>query len=400
MLEFTYFMPTRIIFGPGRLAALGTLRLPGVKPLVVSGAGGSLRRNGTLDRALTLLRRNGCAPVLFEKVRPNPVLETVHEGVELARREQCDFVLGLGGGSPIDTAKAIAAAAANDGSFWDYVKGGSGGARRLKNPALPIVAVPTTAGTGTEADPWCVITRTETREKIGWGDDSTFPVCAVVDPELMLTVPPHVTAMTGMDAFFHAAEAFLATCRQPASDLLALEAVRTIVQFLPRAVQDGGDLEARTQMAWAGTAAGLCESYSSCIALHAMEHALSAFSPELPHGAGLVLLSGPFFERMAHEQPERCVRLAAAMGVDVTEVLPARRPVLLVQRLKEFIRTVGLADMRPTEYGLTPEMISALTDNALRTMGGLFTVTPATWDAEVVEALFRQAFAVASQHTS
>lgn len=393
MLEFTYFMPTRIIFGPGKLAVLQTLRLPGVTPLVVSSMGGSQRRNGTLDRVLALLRRNGCAPVLFERVRPNPVLETVYEGVELARREQCDFVLGLGGGSSIDAAKAIAAGAVNDGVFWDYVKGGSGGARRLKHPALPVVAVPTTAGTGTEADPWCVITRTETREKIGWSDDSTFPVCAVVDPELMLTVPPRVTAITGMGAFFHSAEAFLATCRQPASDLLAVEAIRAIVQFLPRAVQDGSDLEARIRLAWAGTAAGLCESYSSCVALHAMEHALSAFSPELPHGLGLVLLSGPFFERMACEQPERCVRLAAALGVDVTEVLPARRPALFVQRLREFIRTVGLADVQLAEYGLMPEMIPALTDNALRTMGGLLAVTPAALDAVGVEALFRQAFA-------
>ncbi|MDE7064610.1 MAG: iron-containing alcohol dehydrogenase, partial [Desulfovibrionaceae bacterium] len=143
MLEFTYFMPTRIIFGPGKLAVLQTLRLPGVTPLVVSSMGGSQRRNGTLDRVLALLRRNGCAPVLFERVRPNPVLETVYEGVELARREQCDFVLGLGGGSSIDAAKAIAAGAVNDGVFWDYVKGGSGGARRLKHPALPVVAVPT-----------------------------------------------------------------------------------------------------------------------------------------------------------------------------------------------------------------------------------------------------------------
>lgn len=393
-MEFTYFMPTRIIFGPGKLSALGSLPLPGKKPLVVCSAGGSMRRNGTLDRVLTLLEKRGCTPVLFEKIAPNPVLDIVDAGAELAAGQQCDFVLGLGGGSPIDAAKAIAATAANGGSFWQYVHGGSGGGKPLAHPALPIVAIPTTAGTGTEADPWCVITRSASKEKMGWGHDSTFPALSIVDPELMRTVPPRITAMTGMDAFFHSVEAYLATCRQPASDLLALESVQLLCQYLPRAVQDGQDMEARTQVAWASTAAGLCESYSCCIAHHALEHSLSAFNPDLPHGAGLVLLSVPFFEVMTRAMPERCVRLAAAMGADVRDEPPARRPQLFIQRLKELIRTVGLGDLRLTDFGFTPDMAPALTENALYTMKALFEVTPVELTPADVEAVFRKAFAV------
>lgn len=392
MLQFQYFMPTKIVFGAGKLAELATVKLPGVKPLVVSSAGGSMRRSGTLERVLGYLRTNGCTPVLYEKIEPNPVLESVNAGAELARKEGCDFVVGLGGGSPIDAAKAIAATAANGGSFWDYIGSGSGKGKSLSVPALPLVALPTTAGTGTEADPWCVITRLQSKEKTGWGHDSTFPVLSIVDPELMLTVPPHVTAMTGMDAFFHSVEAYLATCHQPASDLLALEAVQLISQFLPRAVQDGQDIEARTQVAWASTAAGLCESYSSCIAHHSMEHSLSAFSPDLPHGAGLTLLSVPFFTVMAQAQPERCARLAAAMGADVSAEVPAKRGMLFVSRLKQLIKAVGLADLKLSDYGLKPEMADELAENAFYAMGGLFEITPVKLSKDDVAEIFRKAF--------
>lgn len=390
MLDFTYFTPTRVVFGPGKLAALETLPLPGRRPLLVCGAENSQRRNGALDRALALLRRNGCAPLLFEKARPHPEAATVNEGAELACREGCDFVLGLGGGGVIDTAKAIAAAATNSGGVWEYVNGGSGGARRLKNPVLPVVAVPTTAGTGAETDSWCVIGRPETREKIAWRHEALFPVCAVVDPELTATVPPELTALTGMAAFFHSVGVFLDACRHPVGELLAVESVRTVAQFLPRAVQDGGDREARARMAWAGTAAGLCASCAGCIVHHAMGYALCAFHPELPHGAALVLLSGPFFERVARQQPERCVRPASAMGVDVTETLPARRPALFVQRLREFIRTVGLADVRAATYGLTPDMAPALAVNALRVLEGAFSgMSPMS--AADMEDMYRRA---------
>ncbi|MEG2172495.1 MAG: iron-containing alcohol dehydrogenase [Desulfovibrionaceae bacterium] len=392
MLEFKYFMPTKIIFGAGKLAELAKAQLPGVKPLVVTSAGGSMRRSGTLERVLHYLQANGCRPVLYEKIAPNPVLESVDAGAELARKEGCDFVVGLGGGSPIDAAKAIATTAANGGSYWDFIGSGSGKGKSLSVPALPLIAIPTTAGTGTEADPWCVITRTQTKEKTGWGHDSTFPVLSIVDPELMLTVPPQVTAMTGMDAFFHSVEAYLATCHQPASDLLALEAVQLIAQFLPRAVQDGKDIEARTQVAWASTAAGLCESYSSCIAHHSMEHSLSAFSPHLPHGAGLTMQSLPFLTVMAQALPERCARLAAAMGADVSEEVPAKRGLLFVARLKQLIKSVGLADLKLSDYGLKPEMADELAENAFYAMGGLFEITPVKLSKADVAEIFRKAF--------
>jgi len=391
-MQFQYYMPTRIIFGAGKLSELENITLPGKKPLIVASSGGSMRRTGVMDRVIKYLLKNNCEPVFFEKIVPNPILEHVNEGAEFARQNNCDFIIGLGGGSSIDAAKAIAATATNGGNFWDYIGTGSGGKKALTVPALPLIAIPTTAGTGTEADPWCVVSNNKTKEKIGWGHDSTFPVISIVDPELMLTVPSSVTAMTGMDAFFHSAEAYLATCSQPASDLLALESVRLITEYLPKAVQDGSNLEARTQLAWASTAAGLCETYSSCIAHHSMEHALSAFSPDLPHGAGLVMLSVAFFEVMAKAVPERCAHLAKAMGADISKGTQAEQGQLFVSSLEKLIKSAGLDKLKLTDYGLKKEMSSDLAENALYAMSGLFTVTPVNLSKEDVTNIFIKSF--------
>jgi alcohol dehydrogenase len=172
---FNYYMPTKIIFGPGRLKELAELELPGKKALIVIGSGNSMRRLGYLDRVIGYLKDNNVEAVVFDKILPNPISEHVMEGAKVAKENNCDFVVGLGGGSSIDSAKSIAIMAKNPGDYWDYVIGGSGKGRPLQNGALPIVAITTTAGTGTEADPWTVITKSDTNEKIGFGCDDTFP---------------------------------------------------------------------------------------------------------------------------------------------------------------------------------------------------------------------------------
>jgi len=218
-LDFSYYMPTRILFGCGKLKELSTTPfVPGTKALIVIGASGAMRRHGYLDRAIEYLKANNVDSVVYDKIQPNPVSEHVEEGAAVAKENQCDFVVGLGGGSTIDSAKSIAVMAVNPGVYWDYIHGGSGKGKTPENGALPIVAVTTTAGTGTEADPWTVITKSETNEKIGWGSPFTFPTLSIVDPELMLSVPPKQTAYTGMDAFFHSVESYLATVSQPTSD--------------------------------------------------------------------------------------------------------------------------------------------------------------------------------------
>jgi alcohol dehydrogenase len=372
-MQFNHYMPSRIFFGAGALEQLGNVPLPGKKALIVISAGKSMRQNGYLDRLIALLKKNGAECVVFDKIQPNPIKSHVMEAAELARQSGCDFVIGLGGGSSIDSAKSIAMMAKNPGDYWDYIGGGSGQGKPVLNGALPIIAITTTAGTGTEADPWTVITKEETNEKIGYGNDHTFPLVSIVDPDLMLSVPPHLTAYQGMDAFFHAAEGVIATCASPMSDLYALKSIETIARWLPVAVKDGSNKEARAQMAFANMLSGFVESTSSCTSEHSLEHALSAYHPDLPHGAGLTILSVAYFGFFLDKIPGHLFEsMARAMGENV-DALPANeRPAAFITALKKLIAGAGLEGLKMSNYGIRREEIPTLAQNARDTMGGLF----------------------------
>lgn len=372
-MNFNYFIPTRILFGRGQLNHLGDQTLPGKKALVVISSGKSIRANGYLDRTLEQLHRAGVETVVFDKILPNPVLRHVMEGAQVARDNHCDFVVGLGGGSSIDAAKAIAVMATNDGDYWDYIFGGSGKGQPVKNDPLPIVAITTTAGTGTEADPWTVTTKEETNEKIGFGYDKTFPVLSIVDPELMTTVPPHLTAYQGFDALFHSTEGYINTTHYVMSDLYSLEAIRLIGKSLAKAVANGNDMDAREDVALANTLAGMVESTSGCTSEHSMEHAMSAFHPNLPHGAGLIMLSRAYYTHLAqtHACDDRMIAMAKALGkTDATTAMD------FVDALVALQKACGVDQLKMSDYGITEEELERIATNARETMGGLFSVDP------------------------
>ena len=160
---FNYYMPSRILFGAGKLDELGSVQLPGKKAMIVISCGKSMRANGYLERVENLLRKNGAESIVYDKILPNPICTHVDEAADIAKKEKCDFIIGLGGGSTIDATKAIAVMAKNDGKYWDYIPRGTGGKKPVKEEALPIIAITTTAGTGTEADPFMVISNPDTR---------------------------------------------------------------------------------------------------------------------------------------------------------------------------------------------------------------------------------------------
>jgi alcohol dehydrogenase len=236
------------------------------------------------------------------------------------------------------------------------------------------VAITTTAGTGTEADPWAVITKEDTNEKIGFGNQFTFPVLSVVDPELMLTVPEKLTAYQGFDALFHSTEGYIANIATPISDILALKSIELIAKYLPVCVKDGSNLEARTQVALANTLAGMVESTSSCTSEHSMEHAMSAFHHDLPHGAGLIMLSEAYYTFFSAKIPERLADMARAMGVDTDSLPEGKRAQAFVKALTDLQKACGVYDIKMSDYGIRREEIPALAENSRSTMGGLFTM--------------------------
>lgn len=383
---FSLHIPTRLLFGCGEIKNLATEKLPGKKALIVISAGTSMKKYGYLDKVIELLKDNDTEAVVFDKILPNPIKGHVMEAAALCRAERCDFVIGLGGGSSIDSAKAIAVMACNEGDYWDYVIGGSGKGRPAAK-ALPIIAIPTTAGTGTEADPWTVITNEEKQEKIGFGNQHTFPALSIVDPELMVSIPPHLTAYQGFDAFFHAAEGFLANCATPISDLYALEAIRLLYKYLPVAVKDGKNLKARAKVAWASTLAGLVESTSSCTSEHSLEHAMSAYYPALPHGAGLIAISEAYFETFRNDCMKRYMKMAEVMTQQ-----KSNRPSDFMDALIRMQKECEVYQLKLSDWGLKEEDLPKMVQNARETMGGLFMFDPRPLTDEEVLGIYKNSY--------
>lgn len=392
-MNFQYFIPTNILFGPGKLEELSKVKLPGSKALIVITNGSSMRRFGYLDRTISLLKKNGAEAVVFDKILPNPIRKHVMEGAALAKAEECDFVIGLGGGSAIDSAKSIAVMAKNPGDYWDYIQSGSGKGLAVGCGALPIIAITTTAGTGTEADPWTVITHEERNEKIGFGGAFTFPYLSIVDPELMLSVPPKLTAYQGFDAFFHASEGFISKIASPVSDLLALKSIELLAKYLPIAVKNGNDIEARTNVALANTLSGMVESISSCTSEHSMEHALSAFHHELPHGAGLIMLSVSYYSFFAKVVPGKLAQMASVMGKDTKGLTDEQKGAcLFIEALEEMQNKCSVDQLKMSDYGINLSEIEMLAKNARETMGGLFTLDPYNLSLEQTIDIMKNAY--------
>ena len=384
-MPYEFYLPTKLLYGAGCLSALGGCALPGRKALLVTSAGQSAKRHGYLGRVEEQLTQAGVRAVLYDQITPNPTKAEVMAGAALCRKEGCDFVLGLGGGSSIDAAKAISVMARNPGDYWDYVSSGTGKGKAVPNAPLPVVAVTTTAGTGTEADPWTVTTNEEMQEKIGFGYEKTFPVLSVVDPELMVSVPPRLTAYQGFDALFHSTEGYLHRTARPISDLMALEAIRLIGKSLPRAVRDGADLEARGDVALANTLSGMVETLSGCISEHSIAHAMSAYHPKLPHGAALIAISKAYYQKLIRLSAcrERMAAMARALGKS-----DAERPEDFLTALDALQKECSVDGLALSSFGMSPEEFPALTRNARETMGGLFEVDPvAVSDGDVLEIL-------------
>ena len=267
----------------------------------------------------------------------------------------------------MDAAKAIALMASNDGDLWDYVFGGTGKEQQAEHAPLPVIAITTTAGTGSEVDPWGVVTNEQTHEKIGV--EAAFPVLAVVDPKLMLTVPPKFTAYQGFDALFHSVESYISKFANLASDMYALTAIEHIARNLPRAVANGDDLEARTRVAFGNTLSGIVMHVSGTTSQHSLEHAMSAFHQDLPHGAGLIMISRAYFSHFIgkHVCDDRFVRLAQAMGMTGTSA-----PEDFITALMNLQHACGVDGLRMSDYGIKPEEFRKMAFNAYDTMGGLF----------------------------
>jgi len=336
MKTFSFMGAKKIVFGNGSFAGLAghLAELKVSRPLVV--LDGNLAGAGFGKKVSDLMEKAKISFVLYDKAVPEPPIELADEGAKLAIRKKCDGVVGIGGGSAMDLAKAIAVLAANKGKAEDYL-----GLNKIPAPGLPKIMVPTTAGTGSEVTFTAVFIREKLKKKEGMNSPYLYPELALLDPELTLTLPPHPTAATGIDALCHAIESYTSINASPMSEMMSLEAIRLISDNLRTAVHDGTNIEAREAMLLGSLYAGLGLANAGVTAVHSLSYPLGG-KYGISHGlANTIMLPKVMAFNLPGAQ-EKFVDIAEIMG-EIVDDLPLRESAYLaVEAVEALIEDCGI----------------------------------------------------------
>ncbi|WP_060507313.1 L-threonine dehydrogenase [Pseudomonas sp. NBRC 111124] len=382
-MSSTFFIPPVNIMGIDCLdEAMAAIAGYGLrKALIVTDQG--LAKAGVAARIGRMLALQDIDSVVFDGAKPNPSIANVEAGLAVLQRERCDCVVSLGGGSPHDCAKGIALCATNGGHISDYE-----GVDRSRKPQLPLIAINTTAGTASEMTRFCIITDEARHVKMAIVDRNTTPILSVNDPALMVAMPKGLTAATGMDALTHAIEAYVSTAATPITDACALKAISLISENLRQAVNDGNDLQARENMAYAQFLAGMAFNNASLGYVHAMAHQLGGYY-DLPHGVcNAVLL--PHVQRFnAKVSAARLRDVAKAMGIKVCGLDAEQGAGAAISAIEHLAVAVGIP-AGLAELGAKLEDVGILAENALKDACGL--TNPRSASQDEIEGIFRAAF--------
>ena len=389
-MKFEYHNPTHLIFGAGTLSRLGEVTgAYGKKAMIVTG-GGSVKRNGVFDRAVACLNAAGVSVVECSGVEPNPRLSSVARGGEIAKKEGCDVVIALGGGSVMDAAKVMAAAVYYEGDLWEMFPHGQSN-RRLPARALPVITVPTLAATGSEMNSGAVITNEKTTIKSFVGAKCLYPKAAIVDPELTVSVPADQTAYGVCDLITHVTEAYFnGVDGTPMQDRFAESVIATAIEWGPKAVADGSDLEARAQVQWASVVALNGWVQAGCLSpypVHMIEHTISA-QHDIAHGAGLAIVNPAWMRFAARTRPERFAQFAERIfGIRKADAMDAAMEG--IDRFEAFLRSIG-CPTRLSECGIGDELLDCYAEDTLLVAGnaeGQLPGRPAMTKTDIVEVL-------------
>lgn len=376
-MDFSYHMPADLRFGRGLADKIGDIckEIGGEKVLVVTGTG-STKRSGLLDRVLVSLKAAGLGAAVFDKVTQNPLTTTVYEGVELAKAEGCGVILGVGGGSIMDAAKAIAFCTVNAGDVSDYIFGKKQGAG-----ALPIVLLPTTCGTGSEGNQIAVLTNPETKDKKALYTMQVMPRVSVIDPDVMTTMPKSVLSSVGFDAFTHSLEAYTSKKANPITDAQALLGMQLLADDLPKLVSGEGGAAEWEAVSLAATLGGMVIGAAGVSAAHGMEHPASGLK-NIVHGRGLAALTPPIVEQLATADPEKFARVSVLLGGSGAEDC--------ADSIRRFLKAIDLS-VKLGDLGITAEDVPWMTENCMKISIGNLKNAPMTFSREEVEQIYREA---------
>lgn len=376
-----YYIPPINLLGRGCLAELKQpLSTMGCKKaLVVSDK--FLMGNGTVKKVTDILKGAGVDFVVYDEPKPNPTVKNVEDGYRILTDEKCDLVVSIGGGSPQDCGKAIAVLATNGGNIKDYE-----GVNKTKNKSLPIIAITTTAGTSAEVTINYVITDEERHVKMIMVDTNSLAAITVNDPELMMSKPAPLTAATGMDALTHAIEAVVAKGAMDVTDCTALYAIKEIFDYLPRAVKDGSDIEAREQMCYSCFLNGIAFSNAGLGNVHAMAHQLGGLY-DLLHGVCNAMLLPIVEEENAKNAPEKFRVIAQTIGYDAAGKTDKECVDYVIGRIKALSEEVGIPKSLK-EVGVDNPDFELLAENAMK--DACAGANPVFFDKEKLVELFKK----------
>lgn len=378
----TFQLPSINLFSAGSVNEVGTiLQDLGVKKsLLVTDEG--LHKLGISEKIAKIIRDAGIDVAIFPKAEPNPTDKNVEEGLKAFQKENCDSVVTLGGGSSHDAGKGIALVAANGGKIHDYE-----GVDISKKPMVPLVAINTTAGTGSELTKFTIITDSKRKVKMAIIDKHVTPTLSINDPELMIGMPAGLTAATGLDALTHAIEAYVATDRTPITDALAIHAMQIVPKYLPRAVANGHDIEAREQMAYAQSLAGMAFNNAGLGYVHAIAHQFGGFY-NFPHGVCNAILLPHVCQFNLISNVERYANIATLLGENVEGLSDYDAAQVAIETMVRLGQDLGIpAGFK--EMGAKEEDIPALAKNAMKDVSG--STNPRKPKLEEVEQIIKNA---------
>ncbi|MBN2050611.1 MAG: iron-containing alcohol dehydrogenase [Spirochaetales bacterium] len=369
--QFDFHVPVKLVFGEGRHKELGPLvRQYGKKALIVT-TGPLFKETGLVQRLQGILKENGVDSLHFGDVSPNPLSTQVDAGAAVAKKEGVDVFIGLGGGSAIDAAKGMAISVGHNRPIWDFCIGEK--VAEITEKTLPIIAVTTTSGTGSEGTQWAVITNPKTKEKPGIGNEYTFAKVAMVDPELMESMPPRITASTGFDTFAHAMEAYTSRIATPITDMYCETAIRLVGRYLRRVVRDGNDREARNGMALANTLAGFSIAVAVVTTCHALGHVVGGICGTT-HGETLAVMTPHTMRFSMRYNIEKYRRIGMLLRDECT--CPEKDALEDgVREVETLIRDIGLKT-HLAELGVKKEELKAIADGVYSYMNFNIDIDP------------------------
>ncbi len=360
-IQHEFSVNTRVLVGKNLVDSLGDLikEHDGNKVFIVTDQG--LIRTGIIDRITKILDKAEIKYQLFSEITPDPTSEVLTAGFDVFLQDQFDLIIGIGGGSSIDAAKGIAILDSNGGNIFEYE-----GANKIQKTKIPIIAIPTTAGTGAEVSASCVITDSENHYKVSIRSPYLCPKIALLDPTLITSLPPLIAASTGMDALTHAIEAYVSTNSSPFTDALALKAIREIAEYLPAFVARRDNLEAASHVLMASTSAGMAFTWARVATVHAISHALGGHC-KVPHGIANAMALPIVMEYSLIGNLSKYKEIAKALGQEVTHINNAEGAERAVIAVKKLNQALGIPKtLRELGIELTPEDRQKIAVDALK----------------------------------